>query len=400
MFRKYALSILITLALPVAAQAGGGGVPSEAVAPVLGSNGASAVVLAESAGGFIYGYQMDGLVIGGEGPLNQLPGYEALTGGFTGWPDLDGNGITDLVVVSDTGFLVGYLFEADGDGFTVLQTAAIPATLPAGNTVLGWPDLNGDGNSDLVFQDDSTGATTAVLMDGLSISSSGALPGLPASGGYRTIGFPDLNGDGRADVVIQAASGFSYAYLTSANGIDNFLDGTIPGPPTAAYRTAGFPDLNGDGAADIVIQEAGGYAYAYLMAADGLNLGPDGPVSAIGGYNLIGFPQLGGPVAGGDDLVLQSTSGFTIGILMNGGVSTQPAVGMPSLQTSNGYSVLGFPNLDGDDQADLVWQQSGGFTYGYVLDGTSAESQNPLPTRPAGYENLTWATKTVQALPQ
>ena len=51
MFRKYALSILITLALPVAVQAGGGGVPSEAVAPVLGSNGASAVVLAESAGG-------------------------------------------------------------------------------------------------------------------------------------------------------------------------------------------------------------------------------------------------------------------------------------------------------------------------------------------------------------
>ena len=400
MFRKYALSILITLALPVAAQAGGGGVPSEAVAPVLGSNGASAVVLAES-GGFIYGYQMDGLTVGGEGPLNQLGDYEALTGGFKGWPDLDGNGITDLVVVSDTGFLVGYLFEAAGDGFSVLETAAIPATLPANNTVLGWPDLDGDGNSDLVFQDDSTGATTAVLMDGLDISSSGALPGLPASGGYRTIGFPDVNGDGRADVVIQAASGFSYAYLTGIDGLTTLEAGQIPGPPTENYRTAGFPDLNGDGAADIVIQEAGGYAYAYLMEGDGLIVEDQGPVSSIPDYNLIGFPQLGGPVDGGDDLVLQSASGFTIGIVMDGGgVTTQPAVGMPSLETSAGYSVLGFPNLDGDDQADLVWQHSGGFTYGYVLDGTTEESGGPLPTRPAGYENLTWATKTVPPLPQ
>lgn len=384
MFLKSALAVAATITLlPLSAYAGGSTPPAGGaaeVAPKFDTGGTSGVVI-QNGGGYIVGFNMSGTDVTGSGPLNRVGGYQAQTGGTLGWPDLDGNGITDLVVVAPNGrFQYAYLYEDDGGAFvSVLSAGQIPS-IPAGSSLLGWPDLNGDGKSDMVIQNDTTGATTGFLMNGLTDTDSAAIPGLP---GYETIGFPDLNGDSNADIVIQAASGFTYAYLM--NGLTVASAAPIPSAPSSrGYSTSGFPDLNGDGAADVVIQHSGGYAYGYLMA--GTSVSGEGSVGGLRNYTIIGFPDLDGD--GSDDIVQQASGGFSVGRLMDGVTAGAPAQ-VPGLSTARGYTTIGFPNLDAADGTDIVVQHSGGYTFAYLMNGLgAASSQASIPGAPPGYTTL------------
>jgi hypothetical protein len=385
MFLKSALAVAATITLlPLSVYAGGSPPPAGGaaeVAPKFDSEGTSGVVV-QSSGGYIVGFNMSGTDVTGSGPLNRAGGYQAQTGGTLGWPDLDGNGVTDLVVVAPNGrFQYAYLYEDGGAFVSVVSAGSIPA-LPAGSSLLGWPDLNGDGKSDMVIQNDSTGATTGFLMDGLEPTEMGSVPGLP---GYETIGFPDLDGDGNADIVLQSASGFTYAYLM--NGLDVSSAAPIPSAPSSQnYSTSGFPDLNGDGAADVVIQHSGGYAYGYLMA--GTSVSDEGSVGGLRNYAIIGFPDLDGD--GNDDIVQQAASGFSAGRLMDGVTAGAPAQ-VPGLSTSRGYTTIGFPNLDAADGTDIVVQHSGGYTFAYLMNGLgAASSQASIPGAPPGYTTIGW----------
>ncbi|MBJ18159.1 MAG: hypothetical protein CL933_01930 [Deltaproteobacteria bacterium] len=371
--------------IPGSALAGAGPGPDNDidVAPILGTATTSAVVIQHS-GGYTYGYNMSGTSVAGQGALAAVAGYQVQAGGSLGWPDLDGNGISDLVIVHTSGYQYAYLLQDDGADFvSVLSEGAIP-NIPAGSSLLGWADLDGDGNDDMILQDDTTGATIAHLMSGLTASSSGAVPGLPDHGGYSTIGFPDLDGNGNADIVIQSSSGYAYAYLMS--GLSVSSEGPVPSAPDVqGYSTVGFPDLDGDGDADIVIQHSGGFAFGYLMS--GTTTSSSGPVPGVAGYQIIGFPDL--DAQNGSDIVLQHSGGYTVGFLMAGLTSLSNGA-LPSLAAANGYSSIGFPNLDATEGADIVWQHSGGYTYGYLLDGTSSTGDGALPTAPPGYTTLGW----------
>ena len=59
-------------------------------------------------------------------------------------------------------------------------------------------------------------------------------PGLPP-GNYSTIGFPNLDDANGADIVIQDTGGFTYAYLM--NGLATADEGQVPGLPTTTYST-------------------------------------------------------------------------------------------------------------------------------------------------------------------
>jgi len=335
MTRFTALTAAIFMVLmPLTATAGPGGGGGPSIPPVFESGSPSGIVIQE-AGGFLYGYNMAGLATTGEGALPPIPaGYTLVAGDKMGWPDLDGNGISDIVIQHTGGFQYAYLMQDSGTFVSVLSEGPIPA-LPAGYVVLGWPDLDGDGDTDLVIQEPS-GFTFAYLMNGLTVDNSGAVPGLP-SATYSTIGFPDLDGANGDDIVIQDAGGFTFAYLM--NGLVESSSGQIPGLPTATYSTIGFPNLDGADGDDIVIQEAGGFTYAYLM--NGLTTASEGPVP-----------------------------------------------GLPTVT----YTTIGFPNLDDANGADIVIQEAGGYTYAYLMNGLATASEGPVPGLPTvTYTTEPWA---------
>ncbi len=160
-------------------------------------------------------------------------------------------------------------------------TSPTPGTDGAfGGSVAGVPDVDGDGQGDLLVGAPGENGTffsaggRAYLVSGAT----GALlhtlePPDPESGGffgYRVAGVPDADGDGRGDLLVGAYAEDSGAY--SAGGRAYLFSGatgallhtlTSPNPETDGYfgSVAGVPDVDGDGRGDLLVgawRESGG----------------------------------------------------------------------------------------------------------------------------------------------
>ncbi len=198
--------------------------------------------------------------------------------------DVNGDGNGDVVVGayfedpggSPSGAGRAYIF--DGSTGAVLHTLVSPNEEVDGNfgvSVTGVSDVNGDGHGDVVvgayFEDPGgspSEAGRAYIFDG----STGALlhtlvsPNEESAGwfGVWVGGVPDVNGDGRGDVVIGArfedpggsppAAGRAYIFDGSTGALIHTL--ISPNEESGGQfgnRVSGVVDVNGDGRGDVVI---------------------------------------------------------------------------------------------------------------------------------------------------
>src|SRR5437773_842704 len=178
--------------------------------------------------------------------------------------DLDGNGTADLV-----------LRQTQTGDLWLLTTAAGTAQTALANYVPGVPlawrvaaiaDVDGDGKSDLIWQDAVTGDVSVWLMsDGKILRAQFVAFGVPLA--WRIVGAADLDGDDKADLVWwHGQTGDVAIWL---------LDGTLV-RANAVIHTAALPgtfqiakvaDVDGDGRADLIWRQvaAWGNMTAWLM---------------------------------------------------------------------------------------------------------------------------------------
>jgi subtilisin family serine protease len=263
------------------------------------------------------------------------------------------------------------------------------------DNLLGWPDLNGDARADILWRNYTSGRNFVSFMSGDNRTGAGELPAEPDLE-MHIAGTPDLNGDGDPDILWQNSTrgGTAVWFMDGTRRIGTAIIGSSERDPN--WRVAGTPDLNGDGKPDILwrYQGAGddqGKVVVWYMNGTVLT-------SAAGvaqtypdlNWRIVGTPDLnydGKP----DILWRYHGEGVNPGEMrvwfMHGTTRVGESLLSPARRADLHWRVVATPDIDRDGKPDIVWRYYGpGTSQGRIavwfMDGTKRIGGRSLFVRP------------------
>jgi RHS repeat-associated protein len=347
---------------------------------------------------------------------NQVQYYSTIR-----YPDLNGDGRADLCARASEG-LRCWLNTGSNATFTTQVPRPVGGTgnyefSNASNwhnekyyATIKFADVNGDGKEDVCGRGAAGIFCRLMSPDGASWGAQINGPGWSDSGGwddptnYKTIQFPDVNGDGKADVCGRANAGI-LCHLSTGNGFSN-ESWAGPGWSDASgwnkpeyYATIQYPDINGDGKADVCGRASdgirchlalgsartGGTRYAFsptVTVGDGIadKWGYTQPYY----YETIQWPDINGD--GRQDMCWRHGAGIYCVLSTGTGFSSRIIAGYPGWSNDTGwtdvanYSTIRFVDFDGDGKADVLGRSDAGMrvvkTYGNGQERLTGVTQN------------------------
>jgi hypothetical protein len=407
----------------------GGGSGKGGGAGMAGRGGTSGAGSGEGGGGSggtctgaaICGRAVDGIYCARSDGSSALVSHERWSAGYTdmeGWsppnhfwatiqyPDLNGDGRADVCGRAASG-MVCALSTIDGEFTTpTLWLAEFSDAggwhlIPSYWATIQFPDVNGDGSADVCGR--SASGVACALSNGVNgfapssvwaSSFSDANQWHTSQSYWGTLQFPDVNGDGSADVCARSAVGIDCAlssgtaFGSATSWHSDFADAGGWNSSPSYWKTLQFPDVNGDGASDICARGGAG-----ILCATSNGVNAFGTVSTWGSdftdangwnqspayYQTIQFPDVNGD--GRADVCARRTSGVSCA-LSSGSSFGALALWAGALSDAAGYAdsdtlwaTIQYPDLDADGSADVCARSTSGMTCG-LSSGTAFQTSS------------------------
>jgi len=217
--------------------------------PDFNNDGNTDLLLQNPSTGAIATWFMQGATKLGNASFSLTPPAEYA---LLGVGDFSANGNNTLVLQSSLTNKIALWYTSGTNNATISGGNFVDATPDAAYKVVGIGDFNGDGKSDLVLQNQTTGQIAVWFLDG-SHRYGGVLLSAVPSAGWSVVGTGDFNKDGFTDLVFQNQTTGQIAlwYLNGTTYVGGTVLAAVPG---AGYQVVGVGDYNGDGSADLLFQ--------------------------------------------------------------------------------------------------------------------------------------------------
>ena len=185
--------------------------------------------------------------------------------------ELNGDGHADILWRNDAlgGALASTLTDASGTAIASTNWLSKPGE---GWSYAGVGDFDADGRADTLWTE-ANGHVAVMFTAADGTASAGSYWFSKPGAGWELLGVGDFDGDGRADTAWQNASldGAVATFITrdtvTEKGVN--ADGIWWGPPAVGQSFAGIADANGDGRDDVLLEAADGSVSAMLSTGTG-----------------------------------------------------------------------------------------------------------------------------------
>ncbi|MHB2167999.1 FG-GAP-like repeat-containing protein [Alsobacter sp. R-9] len=260
--------------------------------------------------------------------------------------DIGGDSVSDVLFRSTAGTVLAWSLVTDSAGRPQFSGGGVIAGASVDWVVQGLGDFDGDGRSDILWRNKTSGTALVWQLDGTALTGDSALGG--ASADWSVAGIGDFDGDGKSDVLWRhAPTGGVHEWQMDGTAIKG---GGAVGGASADWSVKGTGDFNGDGRDDILWQHTDGSVLEWLM--DGTAIIGGGVVAgASTGWSLQGIADFDGD--GKDDLLWRYTNGATL-VWQLDGLSIK-ASGSHGAGGGD-WSIQGTGDYNGDGLADILWR--------------------------------------------
>ncbi len=289
--------------------------------------------------------------------------------------DFNGDGKSDILWRGANGDVDLWLSNG-GTGFGGFASQDL-GVVPGSWIIRQTGDFNGDGKADILWQAASGQMSLWLSNDGGGYTGFAGQDLGMAPGGWTIQQVGDFNGDGKADILWRDARGDLALWASNSGSGYSGFTGSIAGVAPSGDVIQQVGDFNGDGKADLVWLTTDGQSDVWLSDGGsgftgwtgyGLGLAPTGTI-------LHQPSDFNGD--GGADIVWRNSSGEVSLWLSNGGSGNVSFSGQDLGGTPNSWTLQQVGDFNGDGKADMLWR------------GASGDTALWLSNAGAGYDGFT-----------